>query len=91
MCKIYEREGELFYPDDADRLTFARGGRRGDLTENVKVSHDDIVSGKSATFAVAANSKVAECIRLFITKTARSGLTDDYLSENYRTLSCCGL
>ena len=57
MCKIYEREGGLYYPARRN-ATIREVEAQGKIwLENVKGILDDIVSGKSTTFTLAAIPK----------------------------------
>lgn len=58
MCKIYEREGGLYYPARRNS-TIREVEAQGKIwLENVKGIFDDIVSGKSTTFTLAAIPKL---------------------------------
>ena len=58
MCKIYEREGGLYYPARRN-ATIREVEAQGKIwLENVKGILDDIVSGKSTTFTLAAIPKL---------------------------------
>lgn len=58
MCKIYEREGGLYYPARRNAIIREVEDQGKIWLEKVKDILDDIVSGKSTTFTLAAIPKL---------------------------------